>query len=64
MVSAVRLLRCTAGGSKDIWGKDAPEQDRELIVRLLDLKSSWSLIVAVLTVVLSFTTLSVAANTK
>ena len=64
MVSAVRLLRCTAGGSKDIWEKDAPEQDRELIVRLLDLKSSWSRIVAVLTVVLSFTTLSVAANTE
>ena len=64
MVSAVRLLRCTAGGSKDTEGKNAPEQDRELIVRLLDLESSCSWIVAVLTVVLSFTTLSVAANTE
>ena len=64
MVSAVSLLRCTAGGSKDTGGKYAPEQGRELIVRLLDLKSSCSRIVAVFTVVLSFTTLSVAANTE
>ena len=41
MVSAVKFRRCTAGGSKDIGVKDAPEQDRELIVRL-DLKSFFS----------------------